>query len=431
MSRSKSIRSQLDFMKGNMTILTIRQVVGMFFRRMVLSYASLFVLAVGGDENQIGIINSVRPLAGLIIFPIAGYLTDRINRVKMIAIADLLTGITMFLYVLAPSWEWIAVASLVQGFMVFAFPPTSAIIADSLEPSSRGVGISVMNGLANGVSMFSSYIAAVVLVIYGDNTGMRILYAFLGLQAIFCAYLVYSRMEEPRETIHTEPMPNILMILKDTYSGLPELWRNMSLSIKALSGLVLMGFIVNGVTSPFWVVYVTEEIGLTTIEWGLILLYESILKVLLTVPAGVFADKLGRSKTLLISTVISLISLPALIFANDFRAVLLIRLGAAIAGASFIPASSALMADYTPRNIRGKVMAAVGRGTVLVGATGGGTGGPGMGFLFVIPVMISSLLGGALYALNSDYPWYLVAVASLVQLVLVLFYIRDPEQAEE
>ncbi len=418
-------------MRGNIAILTIRQVVGMFFRRMVLSYASLFIIAVGGDDTQIGIINSVRPLAGLIIFPIAGYLTDRMNRIKIIAIADVLTGLTMFIYVLAPSWEWIAVASLVQGFMVFAFPPTSAILADSLEPSNRGMGVSIMNGLANGVAMFSSYIAAVVLAFYGDNFGMRILYAFLGLQALFSAYLVYTRMEDTRVITNTEPMPNLLTILKETYSGLPDLWRNMSVSIKALSGVVLMGFIINGLTSPFWVVYVTEKIGLTTIEWGLILLYESILKVIITVPAGVLADRLGRTKTLLISTSISLIALPALIFASGFKTVLLVRLGAAIAGATFMPASSALMADYTPRDIRGKVMSAVGRGTVLVGATGGGTGGPGMGFLFVVPVMISSLLGGFLYGLNPDFPWYGVVIASLIQVLFVIFFIRDPQHAEK
>ena len=83
------IKKRFSFMKGNLTVLTIRQVLGMFIRKMVLAYASLFILAVGGDSSQIGIINSVRPLAGLIMFPIAGYLTDRTSRVKLITIADI------------------------------------------------------------------------------------------------------------------------------------------------------------------------------------------------------------------------------------------------------------------------------------------------------------------------------------------------------
>lgn len=426
----QDIRDRLSFMKGNLTILLIRQVIGMFFRRMVLSYASLFVLAVGGGSGQIGLINSIRPLAGLVVFPISGYLTDRVSRVKLIALADFLRGLTTVIYVLAPSWEWIAVGALIQGFMVFAFPPTSAILADSMEPKNRGMGVSIMSGLSNAVSIFSPYIAATILVMYGDNLGMRILYGFMGAQAFFSAYLIYTRLEDTTKVQDMGSMPSIATILRGAYAGLPDLIRKIPLSVKALSMVVLLGFILNGIASPFWVVYVTEEIGLTKVEWGLILLYETVMKVLLTVPAGMLVDNIGRTRTLLFSTIVSLISLPSLIFATSFQTVLLIRLGAAIAGASFIPASSALMADYTPRELRGRVMSAVGRGTLLVGATGGGTGGPGLGSLFVIPVMLSSLAGGVLYTLNPDYPWYAVATTSILQVLLVILFIRDPEEAE-
>ena len=426
----REIKHRFSFMEGNLTILSIRQVVGMFFRRMVLSYGSLFILAVGGNSSQIGIINSVRPLAGLLMFPISGYLTDKVSRVKMVALADILSAFTMMCYVLAPTWEWIAVGALLQGFMVFSFPPTSAILADSLSPENRGMGIAIMNALANAVSMFSPYIAASILVSFGDNIGMRILYGVFSLQYVFSAVLVYRKLEETTEIDSSKPMPRVIEILKESYSGIPDLLRNTPKSVLALGLVALMGFISNGVSSPFWVVYAIEIIGLTKIEWGLILLYESVFKVLLTIPSGMFADKIGRTKTLLAAVLISLISLPTLILAKNFTQVLLIRLGAALAGALFMPASTALIADYVPRNLRGRVMAALGRGSVLIGATGGGTGGPGMGYLFVIPVMVSSIVGGVLYEMNPVYPWYSVAIATVIQVLVVLLFIRDPETAE-
>lgn len=424
------IKTRFRFMKGNLSVLTIRQVLGMFFRKMVLAYASLFILAVGGDSSQIGIINSVRPLAGLIMFPIAGYLTDRTSRVKLITIADIMSGLTMLLYVFAPSWQWIAFGALIQGFMVFSFPPVSAIMADSLEPQNRGVGVAMMNTISNLVSMFSTVIAAIVIDTFSADLGMRILYGFLGLQAIVSAILVHYKLEETTAPEPMGKMPGVLDIIKKTYSGIPALLKNMHTSVKAVAVIVLLAFISNGITSPFWVVYVTGIIGLTNIEWGVILLYESILRVVLIMPAGLLADRIGRTKTLFIAIVFSLISLPTLMFAQTYTHVLLIRLGTAVAGAMFIPASSALISDYTPRDIRGSVMAAVGRGTAMIGAAGGGTGGPGLGYLFVIPVMVSSLIGGVLYSMNPAYPWYGVGLACVIQLFCLIFFIRDPEKAE-
>jgi MFS family permease len=69
----------------------------MFFRKIVFSYSSLYILAVGGGEAEIGLVNSFGPLAGLIMFPISGYLTDRTGRVKPIVMAGYLSALALLL----------------------------------------------------------------------------------------------------------------------------------------------------------------------------------------------------------------------------------------------------------------------------------------------------------------------------------------------
>jgi MFS family permease len=228
----------------------------------------------------------------------------------------------------------------------------------------------------------------------------------------------------------TKSKLNILAILKETYAGIPDLIRNMPRSIKALGILAGLGFIANGISSPFWVVYVTDIIKLSNIEWGLILFLESVFKTILTIPCGMISDRFSRTKTLFAAVLCSLVALPSLILAQTFLDVLIIRLGVGLAGALFLPSSTALMADYIPRDMRGRVMAAIGRGSVLVGATGGGTGGPGMGYLFTIPVMVASILGGLLYTQNPTYPWICMLGITIIQLLSLVFFIRDPEKAE-
>ncbi len=426
----KRLQKRLEFMNKNLSILTIRQILQMFFRRMVLSYFSLYILAVGGDKAQIGLITSLRPLAGLIMFPLAGSLTDLTGRVRLIALGGYLSALTMLLYIFAPSWEWIALGALLQGFMVFQFPPSSAILADSIDPKNRGVGIATMNTLAYALAIFSPYIAGILLELYGINIGMRLLYALYVSSLVISATLVLKYLRETVTIEKADTKLNILSVLKEAYAGIPELIRYTPRSIKALGLLVGMGFITNGITSPFWVVYVTEEIGLTNIDWGLILLFESIFKTILTIPCGMIADRYSRTKTLFAAVFFSLVSLPSLILAKTFIHVLLIRLGVGLAGALFIPSCTALMADYIPRDLRGRVMAAIGRGSLLVGATGGGTGGPGMGYIFTIPVILASVIGGLLYSLNPIYPWLCILGATITQLISIILFIRDPKKAE-
>jgi len=420
---------RLGFLSGNMRVLMVRQSLGMFFRRMVIPYASLFILEVGGTSSQIGVVNSLRPLAGLLMFPISGYLTDRASRVRLIALAGYLSAVSMLLYVFAPSWEWIALGSLIQGFMVFQFPPTSAILADSLSPGNRGTGIAAMNSVATGLSLFSPYIAGVLLQMFGVGVGMRVMYGLLACSSLVSAVLVSRYMKESREVAGFDDLPSLAAILREAYSGVPGLVRGLPGPVKALGVVVLLGFIGNAVVSPFWVVYAVEELGLSSLDWGLIVMSETILKTLFIFPAGMLVDRYGRTRNLVAALLVSLFSMPLMAYAGGFYHVLFIRLAVAVAGALFTPACTALMADYVPSGMRGRVMAALGRGSVMVGAAGGGTGGPGMGYLFTVPVVAASVVGGLLYAVDPAYTWLCLLAVTLLQVFVLFLFVRDPEVA--
>src|SRR5512133_326878 len=129
--RAGLLRDALQPLRGNIGVFSLTDLTGNFCRSMVFPYASLYILALGGDVTQIGLVNALAPLAGLIAFPIGGYLADHTSRVKLIVLSQVLSGVIGLVYVFAPSWQAIAAAALIQGFMVVQFPSYSALIADS------------------------------------------------------------------------------------------------------------------------------------------------------------------------------------------------------------------------------------------------------------------------------------------------------------
>lgn len=431
MSKAQSLRDAMKFMRGNILVLTVTQILGMLGRGMAFPYASLYILALGGRPAQIGLIGSLRPLAGLLMFPIAGYLADHAGRVRLIGLAGYLSGAIFLLYVFAPSWQFLALAALLRGVVVFQFPATSATIADSLSPRDRGKGIAAMRTLSGGLAIFAPYVAGALLDALGVDVGMRCLYGFLTV-----AYLASTsiNLRFLKETSEHSDIPvhlrDISGVLRNAYADLPLLLRDLPRSLKALGLVIILGFMANAIAGPFWVVYAVQRIGLSPTEWGLILLVETALRNAFFIPAGMLADRWGRTPFILASLVLSLVSVPLFVLASSFAEVLLIRATVAVANAFFTPACSALMADTVPRDKRGRVMGALGRGTVMIGASSGGTGGPGLGFLVTIPLVVASLSGGYLYSHSPIYPWIFVLIATLLSVAVGGLFIRDPSKAE-
>ncbi len=431
MPNNSVIGNAKRLMSGNIMVFSITGLLGNFARAMVFPYASLYVLALGGNAKTIGWVNFLRPLAGLIVFPIAGYLTDRTSRIKLIVLGNYLSVAFVLIYVLAFKWQVIAIASLLSGLVVLGFPPRSALIADSLSPEDRGRGMATMNTISSGLAIFAPYIAGVAVELSGPNTGVRALYGAMLILYLASAIIHVRLLKEPTPRLHARvTVSSLPSMLARAYGGIPTLLRGLPLSLKALAGVIILGFMANGVASPFWVVYAIEQIGLSSSRWGLILLCETALRLLVLIPAGVVVDRWGRTASLLVALLLSTVTMPLFILAKGFIAVLLIRSAIAVASAISIPACSALMADTAPRDIRGQVMAALGQGGVMMGAAGGGTGGPGTGFLITLPLMIASLAGGYLYAQNPIYPWIFVLVVSTLATTLTALFIRDPKQAE-
>lgn len=398
-----------------------------------MPYASLYILALGGDTTQIGFVSSIRPLAGLIMFPIGGYITDHARRVRLVVLGSCFSAAIILVYILAPRWEVLAVAALLQGFTVFSLPARSALIADSLPPEDRGRGIAAQNTISSSLTLFAPYIGGIVVDAHGQKIGLRVLYGAMLSFYVLSAVIQTRFLKETTVQAGNGKrlaLSDLCQVLRDAYSGLSSLLGQLPRSLKALAGAVLLSHVATTVMAPFWVLYAIEHMGLSLSAWGVVLSVELVVTSAMFVPAGMLVDRWGRTASAITALLISLVCIPLFIFAQSFIAVLLIRVAIGVTYAIGLPACSALMADIVPREIRGRVMAALGHGGLKIGTTGGGVGGPSVGYISIIPLMIASLAGGYLYTWNAATPWLCAAIATALSIILIVLFVRDPKHAE-
>jgi MFS family permease len=424
------VRSSLRFLSGNILVFALTDMLGNFARSMVFPYASLYILALGGDAARIGLVAFLSQLAGLVLLPVAGHICDYSDRVRLMALAGFLSSLFLLVMILTPTWQGIALASLLSGTVVFQFPAYASLVADSLTPEGRGQGMAAQNALSNSLAILAPYLAGVIIQRYSADLGMRLLYGVMFVVYLASAFIVLRFLKEPSSTRRSPlRLPVLLNALGQAYRGIPGLVRQMPRPLKALALVVVLSFVTNGLTGSFWVVFATERLALPVEDWGLILLLEAVARLALFLPAGLLVDRWGRTATLNLALAAAALATPLFVLLNGFTAILLVRLILAAAFDFALLSCMALMADLTPRQVRGQSMAALGQGGIMPGAVGA-PGGPSVGYLIIPPLMAASLAGGYLYTLDPASPWAVATAAALLALLISLFFIRDPHHAE-
>jgi MFS family permease len=421
----------MNFFKGNLLVLTVSRCLGFFARHAVFPYASLFVLSLGGTSTDVGFIDALRPLAFLLIIPVAGFLADQKGRVKIIAIATYLSALTYLFYITATHWSMLALGNFIAGLIVFHFPAQSALMADSLPPQQRGLGFAMYSAIPGGVAVIAPFFGGYLIDQLGLEIAMRYLYTIVLLAYAASATIQLKFLQDTvREKKNSVKLSEVKTLLVSAYQSVFETIKWMPRSLRVLAAIIALSFTANAMAGPFWVVYGTEVIGFTASEWGLLILFYSMIRIALTIPAGWVVDRVGKRRTLIAA--FSLTLPPVLLFtqAQNFLDVILLLTMLATANAFLVPACSSLLTDNVPRELRGRVMGALGRGVLMVNPVPGGTGGPSVGYIFAVPVILGLIIGGYVYNLAASSLWFIQFVFLLGSLSLSIIFLREPEQAE-
>jgi len=410
----------------NVLVLTLSRAIWSMSDTNVDNFISSYMLALGASVPTIGVINALGSFGAMLLYPLGGYIADKSGRVRLVSYSTILYVSSFLVFLLAPGWEWAALAIIYQQMVLFYTPAMNAVMADSIPVGERGRLYAFNFALPNIIRIIAPYIAGLFIARFELIPAMRIGFTFSFATGLVVAALRFFFLKETLvnvEPVDWNPVRLFVNAYGDMAVALRWVWGNirtyaaLSMSLSFLSSMIL----------PFWIIYATLEIGLNPYQWGVILLWSGVARAVLSLFIGEIVDRAGPRRCFLVGFLLSIPSMFMFTLATGFWEVLATYTVTVLASVLMWIASQVYLADSIPKEIRGRIMAGLGSGTTLGVA---GIGFPS-GFLIFLPKTLGSLAGGYIYHLIPALPWVLQSGLLLIGLVYTWLMLRDPEKPQE
>lgn len=425
----------IGLMRGNLLILVISNIIWQFSVNIPGPYIPLYVITLGGNAEEVGLVNALAAVAGLILYPLGGYIADRSGRVKLVSMSTVIYATSFIPFAYAPNWQTLAAASFFRSVVLFYSPILTVIQADSVPAGRRSSAFALAISIPGALGVFSPVIGGYLVDTMGIRPAMTLLYMIGFGAGLFVAVLRTWGLTETLKVTDstfakssTVSYRNFPKVLKESYLSFFETlrWMPRQIRILAVMGVIQIFFV--GVASPFWILYAYQLLGLSATQWGLLNMTNGTLRILMAVPAGMYMDRHSRRRILLLCMIVTPMIPPLFLIAGGFTNLVLLVILMAFVNSFLMPGYQSLLADYTPRERRGRVTSAIGAGNFFLNISALGVGG---GTLLFIPSAVALTLGGVLYTINPIVPFLVTAIGMAAMAVIAFFSVRDPRTLHE
>ena len=429
------------FIQGNVKVLMICRLLWSGSTSIIYPYFSLYILALGGTSTEIGLINSLGILSGMILYPVGGYIADRTGRVKLIGYSTLLYTFAHLFFVIANDWKVIALGQFFSQLLLFYMPAMGALEADSIPPNVRGRGFAVMMTVPGAVRIISPVIGGYVIEWFRvssnltSNQALIIAVRVCWSIAFFTGLLIaWIRLRYLKETVDEEEnakeefkLREIPKMIIPAYRSIFESIKWMDRSLKSIVFIEMFTSFFVAMSAPFYVVYAKQIIGLVESQWGLIMFISGLVGVSMAFPLGSMVDKIGPRKMIITGMLLTPITIWSYQYAKGFFGVALILCIISLCNSMMMPAFSTIIANIIPRSRRGRLFSLIGERGVMI-SFGNFWGG---GFLLFPPAALGAYAGGWIYKMNPNYPWMITSLALIVSLIMIVLFVKEPKEIQK
>ena len=378
--------------RRNWRIVVTRAVFNRVLNWLTMDYNNIYIRVLGASPTELGAVNSILGLATALIAVPRGWLEDRHSLRKIFVTSVALFILSPLIYALARDWIWVIPA---MSLSVFSFP--CATICDvSLKNRDRGAGKALCESIGSTPSLVAPTVAAFLITMFGglNAEGIRPLYwiQFVG-QCLLFLYVFTQMTEIPR--------PAVAVKTSGFLSDFHDVFRRGT-ALKRWLVFSTVGTFTMMMTSPFRAPFAHEIKGAEQFIIGGMATASLVVQVLLAIPLGGLADRIGRKKVFYGLTPLSCASNLVLVYSPTPELLIISGILLGFQMVSRIAVIGAMSAELVPIDC-------IGRWRGILGFLGG------------IASVLAPIVGGLLWeALDPAYVFLIpVAVDLLVRVPLL------------
>jgi len=382
-------------------------------------YDQLYATDLGANPIELGSLNSLGSLVNAVISAPMGWFIDRYGVKKLIILGLSFSAIVSGIYGCAFTW-WMLIPAIIlsQVSMRLIMPLTDIIIIGTTESKSRSLAMGFSRSIWAIPNLFSPMVAAMIVSQFGgiNTRGIRPLY-FVQLSTFLFVIVFVSFMLEPLQAYFDAK--NLESEDDSRKNSIIEGFKEVLRSEKRLKyWMAIMGLWRFGISMimpfvPLWLVQVKHA---DPYMLGILGTISTATSILLQIPAGRLADKIGRKKVFLMLRPFTYLGILLMIWAQDPITLIIAGAfgviglggmggGGGIGGVSFIPFITMYWESVSSKR-RGR----------LFGLTG----------IFGVFAVLASILGGALW--QAGYMELVLILPILIEIMIVIpLLIRIPE----
>ncbi len=347
----------------------------------------------GLNGKTIGYLTAAFAIAQLIVSPLAGKAVDRFGRKIMLVIGLFIFGISEFLFGMGQDL-WVLFISRILGGISAAFimPAVTAYIADITTPQTRPKALGYMSAAIN-----TGFIIGPGIGGFLAEFGTRIPFYFAGVLGTVAAILTIIFIAEPERVSETET--------NEQASEKPVQGFRKVFEPKYFIAFILIFIASFGLAAfeSFFSLFVDHKFKFTPTDIAIVItggaVFGAIAQVLLF---DRLTRKWGEIKLIRYSLVLSALLVFLMTVVHSYFAILLVTFIVFVGFDLFRPAVTTYLSNHA-----GKEQGFVG----------------GMNSMFTSLANISGpILGGILFDIDVNYPYYFATVVLVIGIILTLFW---------